>query len=63
MKFTKLITIATVALLLQGCVYSVDRWEIEQALKACADNGGIDYLVPNNKYARCQDGTVPNYSK
>lgn len=63
MKFTKLITIAAVALLLQGCVYSVDRWEIERALKACADKGGIDYLVPTNRYVRCQDGTEPNYDK
>ena len=63
MKFTKLIAIATMTLLLQGCVYSVDRWEIEQASKLCAGNGGIDYIVPNTSYVRCQDGVGSNYSK
>lgn len=63
MKFTKLITIAAVALLLQGCVYSVDMWEIERASKLCADKGGIDYLVPSNSYARCQDGTEFYYNE
>lgn len=63
MKFTKLTVIATAALLLQGCVYSVDRWEIERASKLCADKGGIDYLLPSNSYVRCQDGTGHYYNE
>lgn len=63
MKFTKLITIAAVVLLLQGCVHSVDRWEIERASKLCADKGGIDYLLPSNSYVRCQDGTDLYYNE
>lgn len=63
MKFTKFMVIIVMALLMQGCAYSVDSWEIERASKACADKGGIDYLVPSNSYVRCQDGTDFYYNE
>lgn len=63
MKFTKFVVIAVMTLLIQGCTYSVDSWEIERASKVCVDRGNIDYLVPNASYVRCQDGTEYNYNK